>query len=103
MIKYMVAYLSVKYPANAQGKELHLEIMAEKRKILIDCDPGTDDAHAIMMALASEDIELVAITTVFGNINAQQTTVNALRVLRMCGRTEVSCIIADFTKQQYLP
>ena len=63
--------------------------MATKRKVLIDCDPGTDDAHAICMAVAHDNIDLVAITTVFGNVDIEKSTVNALRILQICGETEV--------------
>ncbi|ELT91171.1 hypothetical protein CAPTEDRAFT_160180 [Capitella teleta] len=63
--------------------------MAQRKRLVVDCDPGTDDAHAIMMALGNDDVDLVAITTVFGNTNVEQCTQNALRVLRLCDRSEV--------------
>jgi inosine-uridine nucleoside N-ribohydrolase len=42
----------------------------QSRKIIIDTDAGLDDAQAILMALASDDVEVVAITTVMGNTEA---------------------------------
>jgi inosine-uridine nucleoside N-ribohydrolase len=57
--------------------------------ILIDCDPGHDDAIAILLALASPEVELVGITTVHGNTILERTTVNALKVLELAGRTDV--------------
>ena len=57
--------------------------------ILIDCDPGHDDAIAILLALASPEVELVGITTVFGNQTLEKTTTNALRVLELAGRPDV--------------
>jgi purine nucleosidase len=51
-----------------------------KRKIIIDCDPGHDDAIAILLAGANPHVELVAITTVAGNAEVEKTTVNALKV-----------------------
>lgn len=64
--------------------------MAQRKRLVVDCDPGTDDAHAIMMALGNDDVDLVAITTVFGNTNVEQCTQNVLRVLHLCDRSEVS-------------
>jgi len=57
--------------------------------VILDCDPGHDDALAIMLALASPEVELVGITTVSGNQTLPKTTVNALRILELCGRTEI--------------
>lgn len=57
--------------------------------ILIDCDPGHDDAIAILLALASPEVELRAVTTVAGNQTLDKTTRNALKVLELVGRTDV--------------
>jgi inosine-uridine nucleoside N-ribohydrolase len=57
--------------------------------ILIDCDPGHDDAIALLLALASPEVELLGVTTVYGNQTLEKTTANALRVLELAGRTEV--------------
>jgi len=57
--------------------------------ILIDCDPGHDDAIAILLALASPELDLLGITTVSGNQTLEKTTANAIRVLDHAGRTEV--------------
>lgn len=51
-----------------------------KRPIVIDCDPGTDDALAILMVAAAEDIKIKAITTVAGNLNKSMTSYNALKI-----------------------
>ena len=58
-------------------------------KILIDCDPGHDDAIAILLALASPEVELVGVTTVSGNQTLEKTTANAIRVLELAGRADV--------------
>ena len=56
-----------------------------KRKIVIDTDPGIDDTIALTAAINSGlNIELV--TTVFGNVNLEQTTINALRILEFLGK-----------------
>ena len=57
--------------------------------IILDCDPGHDDAIAILLALASPEIELLGITTVSGNQTLDKTTNNALRVLEFAGRADV--------------
>jgi pyrimidine-specific ribonucleoside hydrolase len=57
--------------------------------LVIDCDPGVDDAMAILLALASPELELMAVTTVAGNLPLETTTRNALRVLALAGREDV--------------
>ena len=49
--------------------------------LLIDTDPGIDDALAILLALASPEAEVMAVTTVAGNVAVDQATTNALRIL----------------------
>ncbi len=56
---------------------------------IIDCDPGHDDAIAILLALASPEIDLLGITTVGGNSGLENTTRNALTVLEVAGRPDV--------------
>lgn len=60
-----------------------------KRKLIIDCDPGIDDALAIALALQSPQLEVLGITTVAGNRELEKTTVNTLKVLEYFGRTEI--------------
>jgi inosine-uridine nucleoside N-ribohydrolase len=57
--------------------------------ILLDCDPGHDDAIALLLALASPELELLGVTTVAGNQTLEKTTANAIRVLEFVGRAEV--------------
>jgi len=57
--------------------------------IILDCDPGHDDAIAILLALASPQLELVAVTTVSGNQTLDKTTANALKVLELAGRSDI--------------
>jgi inosine-uridine nucleoside N-ribohydrolase len=59
------------------------------RKILIDTDPGIDDAMAIFYALASPELEVVGLTTVFGNAETSVCTDNALKLLEIAGRTDI--------------
>jgi pyrimidine-specific ribonucleoside hydrolase len=59
------------------------------RPLVIDTDPGIDDALAILLALASPEVDLRLVTTVHGNVELAQTTENALRVLHLAGRSDV--------------
>lgn len=58
-------------------------------KIIIDTDPGIDDAQAIAFALAHPEIELLGLTSVFGNAAVEVTTENALRILEVFGQPVV--------------
>lgn len=56
-----------------------------KYKVILDTDPGVDDAVALFFALAHPEIELVGVTTIFGNVSVAQATVNALYLTRIAG------------------
>jgi inosine-uridine nucleoside N-ribohydrolase len=57
--------------------------------VILDCDPGHDDAIALLLALASPELELLGVTTVAGNQTLDRTTANAIRVLDHLGRDHV--------------
>src|SRR3954471_18655051 len=57
--------------------------------LAIDTDPGIDDALALLLALASPEVDLRLVTTVHGNVELARTTENALRVLHLAGRSDV--------------
>jgi pyrimidine-specific ribonucleoside hydrolase len=57
--------------------------------IILDCDPGHDDAIALLLALGSPELELLGVTTVSGNQTLDKTTANALRVLEHVERDDV--------------
>jgi inosine-uridine nucleoside N-ribohydrolase len=57
--------------------------------VILDCDPGHDDAIALLLALGSPEINLLGVTTVAGNQTLEKTTANAIRVLDHVGRTDV--------------
>ncbi len=59
------------------------------RPIIIDTDPGQDDAIAILLALASRELEVLGITTVAGNVPLDLTTKNALKMCELAGRDDV--------------
>jgi pyrimidine-specific ribonucleoside hydrolase len=58
-------------------------------RILLDCDPGHDDAIALLLALASPEVELLGVTTVAGNQTLEKTSANAIRILEFVDRTDV--------------
>ena len=57
--------------------------------VLSDCDPGQDDALALLLALASPELGVLGVTAVAGNQTVDKTTANALRVLELAGRTDI--------------
>ena len=59
------------------------------RKIIVDCDPGHDDAIALLLAHGSPEIELLAITTVMGNSTLANVSRNALAVAALAGIRDV--------------
>jgi pyrimidine-specific ribonucleoside hydrolase len=59
------------------------------RRIIIDTDPGVDDAMAIFLALRSPELKVEAITAVSGNVPLEMTLPNALRLVEIAGRTDV--------------
>ena len=63
--------------------------MSEPRKIIIDTDPGQDDAAAIMLALGSPELQILGITTVAGNVPLSRTSTNARIILEFCSRPDV--------------
>ena len=62
---------------------------AGARKILIDTDPGIDDAMAIFYALASPELDVVGLTSVFGNADVSVCTTNALKLLEIADRAHI--------------
>ena len=63
--------------------------MSEPRKIIIDTDPGQDDAAAIMLALGSPELQILGLTTVAGNVPLALTARNARIILEFCSHTDV--------------
>ncbi len=57
--------------------------------VLIDCDPGHDDAIALLLAVASPEVDVLGVTTVCGNSTLDKTTANAIRVLEFVDRGDV--------------
>ena len=60
-----------------------------KKKIILDCDPGHDDAVAIMLAAANETIEILGITCVGGNTTLENAKLNALKICSLINKTSI--------------
>lgn len=58
------------------------------RPLIIDCDPGTDDAVALLLAFASPEFDLLGVTTVAGNLPLTVTSTNALKICEVAGRVQ---------------
>ena len=86
------ASLSAREPA-VRASSLHSFALAsapgKPRRIIIDTDPGIDDAMAIFLALRSPELKVEAITPVAGNVPLDLTLPNALRLLEIAGRTDI--------------
>lgn len=59
------------------------------KRVIIDTDPGIDDTAALLFAFGSPELEIEALTTIFGNVSLEQCTCNALTILEAAGRTEI--------------
>ena len=58
-------------------------------RIIIDTDPGIDDAAAILLAMASPEIDILGLVTVAGNVSLATTTKNALKLCELGGRKDI--------------
>lgn len=64
-----------------------------KQSLIIDCDPGVDDATGLLTAFASSDLDLLAVTTVGGNVSAAKTARNARILRQIAGREDVPVFV----------
>lgn len=63
-----------------------------KRAVWLDCDPGHDDAMALILAAHSPELHLLGVSTVHGNQKVEKVTHNALKVLHLCGRSDIDVV-----------
>lgn len=61
----------------------------KREKIIIDTDPGIDDSMAILMAFQTEEVDIIGLTAVFGNVSTEDACQNALRLCEIAGRPDV--------------
>ena len=64
----------------------------DKKKIILDTDPGVDDAMAIQLAMSAPELEIIGLTTVFGNVPIDLTTENALRLIDLGKRSDIPVV-----------
>ncbi|KAF3340840.1 putative uridine nucleosidase 1 [Carex littledalei] len=62
---------------------------SKREKVIIDTDPGIDDSMAILMAFQASEIEVIGLTTIFGNVSTKGATRNALLLCELAGHPEV--------------
>lgn len=67
----------------------------QKRKVIIDCDPGIDDSLAILLAINSPELDVVGITTCSGNVPARLGAKNALKALQMCSSLNIPVYVGE--------
>ena len=67
----------------------------ERRKVIIDCDPGIDDALALLMALGSEALDVVGITVCSGNVPVRMGAKTALKVLELVGKKHIPVYVGE--------
>ena len=70
-------------------------MQGEKRRVIIDCDPGIDDSLAIMLALSMEQLQVEGITIVCGNVPVEMGAGNAKKVLKQIGRLDVPVFLGE--------
>lgn len=84
----LFAFLIFSFAPAAQAKSVVTP--AAPKKVIIDTDPGTDDAIAIMLALTSPELDVRALTVVPGNVEAKQGLENALKLASLAGRCDIA-------------
>ncbi len=70
---------------NNNASDIELPVSTEKHKIIIDTDAGADDSAAIILAASSENLEILGVTTLAGNVDLEQSTKNVLAALEVAG------------------
>jgi purine nucleosidase len=85
---FVASQLVCAVPARAAGPSPSSP--SAPKKVIIDTDPGTDDAIAIMLALTSPELDVRALTVVPGNVEAKQGLENALKLASLAGRCDIA-------------
>lgn len=67
----------------------------EKRKVIIDCDPGIDDSLAILLAMNSDELEVLGLTITSGNVPARMGAKNALKTLQIANRLDIPVYVGE--------
>ena len=69
-------------------------------KMILDVDTGIDDALAIAYAIGKEEIDLIGITTVFGNVNVYDASKNSLNILKLLDSENIPVYLLDMNKKE---
>jgi len=80
----------------AQGSSMPTTLSSDQgqgRRVIIDTDPGVDDAFALLLAMRSPELKIEALTPVAGNVPLEFTLPNALRMVEIAGRTDIPVAI----------
>ncbi|KAK3226805.1 hypothetical protein Dsin_006667 [Dipteronia sinensis] len=64
-------------------------VLSGSSKLIIDTDPGIDDSMAIFMAFQTPEVEILGLTTIFGNVTTEDATHNALLLCEIAGRPDI--------------
>lgn len=75
----------------------------KRKKIIIDTDPGIDDAMAIFLALQSPEVDVIGLTTIYGNVHTKLATTNALHLLEVAGREDIPVAEGSHTSIKKVP
>ena len=65
-------------------------VMPKVKRLIIDTDPGVDDACAIASAFNSPEVDVIGLTSIFGNVQTAKATENAFFLLKLAEREDVS-------------
>lgn len=76
-------------PAAAAADQRNAQSGSDSQRVIIDTDPGVDDALALLLAMRSPELKIEAITPVAGNVPLELTLPNALRMVEIAGRTDI--------------
>jgi len=85
------------------GSMADIGVENKRKKIIIDTDPGIDDAMAILLALQSPEVDVIGLTTIYGNVRTTLATTNALHLLEVAGREDIPVAEGSHTSIKEVP
>ena len=91
------SFVSQTFAASLQGGQINQTTGRGPLRVIIDTDPGVDDALALLLAMRSPELKIEAITAVAGNVPLELSLPNALRMVEIAGRTDVPVAVGAKT------
>jgi len=91
------SFVSQTFAASLQGGQINQTTGRGPLRVIIDTDPGVDDALALLLAMRSPELKIEAITAVAGNVPLELSLPNALRMVEIAGRTDVPVAVGATT------